>query len=130
MSGLTSDLLIQQFKSEHCSFYFSNDSLGISSEIAHAAGDHLEFEIKYKNLKDSIIGDNAFWNEILEEDSTNNRNANLYAVGDAFNEQYPMVYTGELTTDKVLDGLSQVLGYAIKTNSVKFTSDRIDVDLK
>ncbi len=89
----------------------------------------MEFEITYKNLKDSIKGDSDIWNEILEDDSTNNKNANLYAVGDAFNEQYPMVYTGELTTDKVLDGLSQVLGYAIKANNVKITSDRIDVDL-
>jgi len=33
--------------------YFTKDSLGISIGVAHALGDHAEFEIKYQDLKDN-----------------------------------------------------------------------------
>ena len=41
--------------------YFTNDSLGISIGVGHAIGDHAEFEIKYKDLKDNIKTENEVW---------------------------------------------------------------------
>lgn len=34
--------------------YFTNDSIGISLSMPHAIGDHAEFEIKNKDIKDNI----------------------------------------------------------------------------
>ena len=38
--------------------YLTNDSLGISVSVPHALGDHAEFEIKYKDIKDHMITQN------------------------------------------------------------------------
>lgn len=46
--------------------YFTNDSLGISVSVSHAIGDHAEFEIKYKDIKDNIKTENEIWNELLK----------------------------------------------------------------
>jgi hypothetical protein len=46
--------------------YFTNDSLGISISVSHAIGDHAEFEIKYKDLKDNIKTENEIWKDLLE----------------------------------------------------------------
>lgn len=43
--------------------YFMNDSLGISISVAHAIGDHAEFEIKYQNIKDNINLENEIWKD-------------------------------------------------------------------
>lgn len=42
--------------------YFKKDSLGISiGGVGHAIGDHVEFEIKYKDLTDNIRTKNDVW---------------------------------------------------------------------
>lgn len=43
--------------------YFTHDSLGISIGVAHAIGDHAEFEIKYDEIKDSIKAENEIWED-------------------------------------------------------------------
>lgn len=46
--------------------YFTQDSLGISIGVAHAIGDHAEFEINYMDIKDNIKIDNEIWKHIFE----------------------------------------------------------------
>jgi hypothetical protein len=46
--------------------YLTNDSLGISISVAHAIGDHAEFEIKYRDLKDNMKTKNDIWNDLLK----------------------------------------------------------------
>jgi hypothetical protein len=41
--------------------YLTKDSLGISIGITHALGDHVEFEINYKDLTDDIRTENDVW---------------------------------------------------------------------
>lgn len=41
--------------------YLTSDSLGISIYVSHVAGDHREFEIKFKKIKDSIKATNPIW---------------------------------------------------------------------
>lgn len=43
--------------------FFTKDSLGISINVAHAIGDHAEFEIKYKDIKDNINTKNEIWKD-------------------------------------------------------------------
>lgn len=52
---------------EHsCVFsYFTTDSLGISIPVAHAIGDHAEFEIRYGDLKDDMKAENDIRKELL-----------------------------------------------------------------
>lgn len=45
--------------------YFTTDFLGISISVSHAIGDHAEFEIKYKYLKDNIKTKNEIWKNLL-----------------------------------------------------------------
>lgn len=47
--------LSQEFQKAQAKFYFSKDSLGISVEVAHAVGDHMEMEISYKALGDLLL---------------------------------------------------------------------------
>jgi hypothetical protein len=46
--------------------YFTKDSLGISIGVAHALGDHAEFEIKYQDLKENIKTENEIWKDLLQ----------------------------------------------------------------
>lgn len=44
--------------------YFTNESFGISISVSHAIGDHAEFEIKYKDLKDNIKTQFEIYNDL------------------------------------------------------------------
>ncbi|MDR3584177.1 MAG: hypothetical protein P4L59_02495 [Desulfosporosinus sp.] len=50
LNGLSNQDLLESFKQQTARFYFTNDSLGVSLEVAHAVGDHLEMEMEYKSL--------------------------------------------------------------------------------
>lgn len=52
--SLTSDDLIEQFQQKRAKFYFTKDSLGMSADIAHVVGDHVEFEIPYQGRGSKI----------------------------------------------------------------------------
>ncbi|SKC76966.1 DUF3298 and DUF4163 domain-containing protein [Maledivibacter halophilus] len=43
--------------------YFTKDSLGISISFPHVYGDHLEFELKYKDIENNIKTKNEVWND-------------------------------------------------------------------
>lgn len=43
--------------------YFADESLGISFNVPHALGDHVEFEIKYSDLKNHILTQNIVWRD-------------------------------------------------------------------
>ena len=64
--SLTSDDLIEQFQQKRAKFYFTKDSLGMSADIAHVVGDHVEFEIPYQDLGSNIKSDNDVWQEFLK----------------------------------------------------------------
>jgi len=46
-------------------YYLTKDSIGISLSIPFAIGDHAEFEIKYKDIPNTIITENAIWKSLL-----------------------------------------------------------------
>lgn len=66
-SNLTSDDLIEQLQQQPSKFYFTQDSLGISVEVPHAAGDHLELEVSYQDLSLWIKLGNAVWQEFMKD---------------------------------------------------------------
>ncbi len=43
--------------------YFTQDSLGVSFEVSHAIGDHVEFEVKYRDIINYIDKTNNIWND-------------------------------------------------------------------
>lgn len=43
--------------------YLTEDSIGISVEVAHVIGDHAEFEIKYEDIPKNIKVENEIWKE-------------------------------------------------------------------
>lgn len=47
--------------------YFTKDSIGISIEVPHAVGDHLEVELKYEDIKDNIKTENEIWKDLLHQ---------------------------------------------------------------
>lgn len=54
------------FKESDFTFsYFKEDALGISMEVPHAVGDHLEIELKYRDIKKSIKTKNKIWKDLL-----------------------------------------------------------------
>ncbi len=55
LNSLDSKDLMDSFKQRTAEFYFTKDSLGVSVEVAHAAGDHLEMEIVYKDLTGLLL---------------------------------------------------------------------------
>lgn len=67
------DDLIKYFNGADTSFkesaftfsYLKKDALGISIEVPHAAGDHLEIELKYQDIKDNIKTGNEIWKDLL-----------------------------------------------------------------
>lgn len=50
LNGFSSQDLLESFKQPTAKYYFTKDSLGVSLEVAHAVGDHLEMEMEYKTL--------------------------------------------------------------------------------
>lgn len=50
LDGFISQDLLEGFKLPTAKFYFTKDSLGVSLEVAHAVGDHMEMETDYKTL--------------------------------------------------------------------------------
>ncbi|HCT64950.1 MAG TPA: hypothetical protein DIC60_06795 [Lachnospiraceae bacterium] len=50
LDGFGNQDLVESFKPPTAKFYFTKDSLGVSTEVAHAVGDHLEMELEYKSL--------------------------------------------------------------------------------
>ena len=71
MLGLTNDRLIEWLntadwigypKNKHGTYsYFTGDSLGVSIEVGHAYGDHVEFEVKYQDIANNIKDENEAW---------------------------------------------------------------------
>ncbi|MBB6217226.1 hypothetical protein HNQ80_003345 [Anaerosolibacter carboniphilus] len=47
-------------------WYLTEDSLGISVQISHSAGDHAEFEIKYQDIQENIKHENEIWKDFAE----------------------------------------------------------------
>jgi hypothetical protein len=43
------------------SFYLTEDSIGISIGVGHAAGDHVEYEMKYTDIKNNKNTNNKVW---------------------------------------------------------------------
>ncbi|HWP98082.1 MAG TPA: hypothetical protein VN426_14650 [Syntrophomonadaceae bacterium] len=50
LSGFSSQDLMESFKQPTARFYLTQDALGVSIEVPHAVGDHLEMEMAYKDL--------------------------------------------------------------------------------
>jgi len=50
LNGFSNQELLKSLKQQTAKFYFTKDSLGVSIEVAHVVGDHLEMEMKYKDL--------------------------------------------------------------------------------
>lgn len=45
--------------------YITKDAIGISIEVPHAVGDHLEIELKFQDIKENIKKENKLWNNLL-----------------------------------------------------------------
>lgn len=67
------DDLLQYFNNADMSYkesaftfsYLTNDSVGISIEVPHAMGDHIEIELKYEDIKDNIKIDQEIWKGLI-----------------------------------------------------------------
>ncbi|SHH18914.1 hypothetical protein [Desulfosporosinus lacus] len=57
LSDFSSKDLEESFKQHSAKFYFTKDTLGVSVEVPHAVGDHLEMEMDYKSLEDILNPD-------------------------------------------------------------------------
>lgn len=55
IAGFDKKELLVRFKDPAAAFYFTQDSLVISAEVIHAAGDHAEFAVSYKDLGKSLL---------------------------------------------------------------------------
>lgn len=55
LSNFSSQDLMESLKQRSARFYFTKDALGVSVEVAHAAGDHLEMEMPYKDLSGLLL---------------------------------------------------------------------------
>jgi hypothetical protein len=55
IAGFDKKELLSRFKDPAAAFYFTKDSLVISAEVIHAAGDHAEFAIPYGSLGDALL---------------------------------------------------------------------------
>ncbi|MDR3563319.1 MAG: hypothetical protein P4N59_18055 [Negativicutes bacterium] len=47
--------------------YFTPDSLGIITGVAHYMGDYAAFEIKYKDIADNIKHENKVWRDFFPD---------------------------------------------------------------
>jgi hypothetical protein len=54
-AGFDKKELLSRFKDPAAAFYFTKDSLVISAEVIHAAGDHAEFAISYNDLGKALL---------------------------------------------------------------------------
>lgn len=61
LEDYTNQELIEYFNTVEPYFFFTKDSIGISIEVAHAIGDHVEFEMKYIDITDNIKNENEVW---------------------------------------------------------------------
>lgn len=74
LNTYSADDLLRYFNSADTSFkesaftfsYFKEDSLGISIEVPHVAGDYLEVELKYKDIKDNIKTESEIWENLIK----------------------------------------------------------------
>lgn len=57
----TADLINHRENGYGAYSYFTNDSYGISVEVSHVIGDHVEFEVKYRDIADNIKPENEVW---------------------------------------------------------------------
>ena len=65
--------LIRYFESADSSYensaftfsYFTKHFFGISIEVPHAVGDHMEIELRYEDIKDNIKTETEIWNDFL-----------------------------------------------------------------
>ncbi len=55
IAGFDKKELLTHFKDHAAVFYFTQDSLVISAEVIHAAGDHAEFAISYKDAGKALL---------------------------------------------------------------------------
>lgn len=62
LDSLSNNELIETFKIGE--FYLATDLLGISVSVPYAMGDHVEFEIKYQDIKDNIKTKNELWKDL------------------------------------------------------------------
>lgn len=66
----TTDYFITTFKGADSSYeadpftfsYLTKDAIVISTEVPHSAGDHVEIDLKYDDIKNSINYNNVIWN--------------------------------------------------------------------
>ena len=63
LESYSNDELIETLKTAQ--LYLTTDSLGISVDVPYAIGDHAEFEINYKDIKDNIKSKNEIWEILL-----------------------------------------------------------------
>lgn len=47
--------------------YFTEKALGVSVGVAHAVGDHAEFEINYEDIRENIKIEHEVWSELLQK---------------------------------------------------------------
>ena len=45
--------------------YFTKDAFGISIEVPHVVGDHMEIELKYEDIKENVRNENEIWKDFL-----------------------------------------------------------------
>ena len=55
LNGFSNQDLLKSLKQPTAKFYFTKDSLGVSLEVAHVVGDHLEMEMEYKDLDGLLL---------------------------------------------------------------------------
>jgi len=46
-------------------FYFTNDYLGVSTSVPHAAGDYVIFEVKYQDIAENVKTENEVWKDFF-----------------------------------------------------------------
>lgn len=46
--------------------YFTPEAFGISASVPHALGDHVEFEINYKDIADHVKVENEIWKDFFD----------------------------------------------------------------
>jgi hypothetical protein len=88
------------------SSYFTEDSLGLVFETIHAFGDHIEFEIKYKDIQDYMIKDNSLWEDFPEAMQET-------ASADITPTKEPEQETVDINEDEIIKNTNYVPGFSI-----------------
>lgn len=73
LNTYTAEDLIRYFEGADSSYknsaftfsYLTKDAIGISIEVPHAVGDHMEIELKYQDIKNNIKTENEVWKDLL-----------------------------------------------------------------